>query len=230
MSKASISHMKQSIVALKADTSNIFGARTIFLLRHAPTALNRLQIVLSRTNAVLDQPGRRNSLRVAAILARAGIDQLYSSDLLRAKQTAELIATALQTSPTYDKRLREADHGIFEKMSRRSISFEQFKRTPCLDVTRKRPLGGESLDDVVKRVDSFIQDRLARSPGSRVLIVAHNATIRAAALLACEVHRSVASKLAIPHLSLSVVDTIGQKSVWGVTSRTAMQALVKTNL
>jgi probable phosphoglycerate mutase len=67
----------------------------ICLVRHGETAWNAEKRIQGQTDIALDQTGLAQAAAAARWLSRQPVDALYSSDLLRAKQTAACIADAL---------------------------------------------------------------------------------------------------------------------------------------
>jgi broad specificity phosphatase PhoE len=104
---------------------------------------------------------------------------IYSSDLLRARQTAELIAAPLGLSVTLEPRLREIDLGVWEGMPSDEI---EAKYSRELAERARNPLysrapNGESTHDVTERVFSAVNDIVNRHPGESVLIVSHGVAL-----------------------------------------------------
>jgi broad specificity phosphatase PhoE len=105
---------------------------------------------------------------------------LYSSDLQRARQTAEILAGAVGLSVQIDPRLREVDQGDWEGMLFRDIkelyAAEMARRKD--DPANARPPGGESLKELALRMAGAADEIAARHPGaSPVLIVSHGLSL-----------------------------------------------------
>jgi broad specificity phosphatase PhoE len=118
----------------------------------------------------LSERGRALTKELGARRRDDGITAVFTSDLARAVETAE-IAFAGTGMPIYrDERLRECNYGVLN-------------RAPVAELEPLRPLhvdepfpGGESWRQAVRRVGSFL-DELARTrDGERVLVVGHTAT------------------------------------------------------
>jgi broad specificity phosphatase PhoE len=114
------------------------------------------------------------------------ISAVYSSDLLRARQTAELLADPLGLPVYLDPRLREMDLGTWEGL----LSSEISARFPHLLVERDcNPLQasapqGETPGCVAGRVASALDDIVMNHCGEPVLIVAHGLSLAAILCLA----------------------------------------------
>ena len=81
--------------------------RRLVLLRHGQTAWNKAGRVQGQLDAELDDTGRRQAAETAPVIAAMGPVALWSSDSLRARDTAAYVAKESGLDPTYDARLRE---------------------------------------------------------------------------------------------------------------------------
>jgi broad specificity phosphatase PhoE len=168
---------------------------TLLLVRHGETDWNRDGRWQGHSDTQLNELGRDQARRVAAELD--GADVLYTSDLARARETAEIIAAALELEVRTDPRLRERSFGAWEGLTAPEIE-ERFAD----DLARWRVGEGagatdaEPFDAFAQRVRGFLDEALARHPGETVLVVAHGGTIRVIHALASGLdyvrdHRSI---------------------------------------
>ena len=107
------------------------------------------------------------------------IDRIYSSDLVRAKTTAEKIAAYHSVDIDIRDDLREMDQGIFEGLD---FSYIQEKYSDVLEHWRKDPEtlqlpGGESLKGVQQRALDAIKDIKNRFGSQNIVVVSHNMVI-----------------------------------------------------
>jgi len=107
--------------------------------------------------------------------------RVIASDLVRAHQTALVVAKQLSLPVEIDLRLRELDVGEWSGLSRRQIeerdpetlhAFEQGEPTI-------RPGGGESRIEIRERTHAFVCDLVDEFPGQNVIVVTHLGVIRA---------------------------------------------------
>lgn len=123
----------------------------------------------------LNETGRSQVLAISEQLKDVKFSAIYSSDLLRAKQTAELIAAPLGLTVTLDPRLREIDLGVWEGMPSQEIeakySLELAERAQ--NPFYSRAPNGESLHDVAERVLAAIEEIATSHRDESVLIVSH---------------------------------------------------------
>lgn len=115
--------------------------------------------------------GKKEAKKIAFELKQEGIDLIYSSDLLRTKQTAEIIAKGLGLKIIFDKRLREYNVGIFN--GKNPILSWQYLREKTPDMIYSKLPKGESLADLGGRVHDFLKDMENLYRGKKILIVAH---------------------------------------------------------
>lgn len=145
---------------------------TYFILRHGKAKSNKEQFVSSwpeKTYNPLIEKGRKQLKKIIPRLKRENIDLIFSSDLLRCRQTAKLVAKELDLKIKFDKRLREHNFGIFNGASVRKwinfmISHNRF---------RVRPQKGENWTDIKKRARSFLKEIEKKYRDKRILIISH---------------------------------------------------------
>ena len=143
---------------------------TLILARHGETDWNRDGIWQGHGDPPLNDLGRRQAAELAERLAEVEIDTLYSSDLRRAFETAEIIARAKGLSITADPELREMDVGSWSGFTTEEIQ-ERFPEAAYHD--------GEAREAFHTRAVGAL-DRIAKAhDGQRVLVVTHGGVVRA---------------------------------------------------
>lgn len=168
----------------------------VVALRHGRTAWNRATRIQGHTDIPLDALGRAQAARAALALADAGLAAVYSSDLLRAFDTASPLAQALGLPVVADPRLRERHFGAWEGMAHADIVAQHpleaqrwHRREPGF-----QPGGGESLTQFFARCVPAVADLAALHPGQAIAVVAHGGVLdclyRAATGLALDAPRS----------------------------------------
>jgi alpha-ribazole phosphatase len=150
-------------------------ARKIFLIRHAkPVTPDNEKRFLGQTDTPLSPEGSSQAENLARELAQCPITGIYSSDLLRALQTAALIADKF-TLPVYtEKRFREIHMGDWENLTFtevRSTYTDEFKKRGQ-DIAHYRRPGGESFAEVQARALAAFNEIVLGSTGD-IVIVAH---------------------------------------------------------
>ena len=114
--------------------------------------------------------GRNEAAELGRRRAADGIAAVFSSDLARARQTAEIAFASTAIPLLLDWRLRECDYGELTGSAQAELRARQ---TEHLD--RPYP-GGESWRQAVTRVGRFVADLPLRWSGQRVLVIGHVAT------------------------------------------------------
>ena len=154
--------------------------RRLVLLRHGQTAWNAARRVQGQLEAELDDTGHRQAAAAAVVVAAMEPAALWSSDSVRARQTAAYVAKESGLDPTYDARLREyylADRQGLTHDEYAALAPEEFAafRRGDFDVVP----GGENAEEVASRMVAALQDLLATiAPGELAVAVSHGAAIR----------------------------------------------------
>ncbi|MAG39783.1 hypothetical protein CMI41_02345 [Candidatus Pacearchaeota archaeon] len=148
----------------------------IFIARHGQTNLNKDKRLAGNSNlAQLNQRGKQHANRLAEFLEDKDIDEIFSSPLDRAKNTAKPIARKIKKKVKIDKRLREFDFGRLDGSKEEGEATEDLlKRRKDLNYKFPR---GESYDIVIKRVGKFIK-KISNKKYKRILIVGHGGVNR----------------------------------------------------
>ena len=142
----------------------------IYLIRHGQTAKNKEGVLQGRSNFPLNEAGKQQAKAAGEMLKAAGIsfDKVYTSPLIRAVQTAEIIAGDIPL--TADDRLIEMDYGPYEGADLNHLPeevltfFRDFSHNPA-------PKGMEQLASVVARAGAFLED--IRGMEGNILISTH---------------------------------------------------------
>lgn len=186
---------------------------THILIRHGETIWNAEGRFQGHQNISLNEVGRAQAAVVARASARYHFEALYTSDLARASETAELVAAVHHLPVHRDQRLREADFGAWEGLALPEIA----ARWPELlavwreDPTHIRPPDGETLAELQARVVDVLHDLQARHPAGQVGIVAHGGTIRAAIALALGTDMSLFRRVRLDNCSISIIRAEGEQ-------------------
>ncbi|MGA8256406.1 MAG: histidine phosphatase family protein [Nocardioides sp.] len=158
------------------------SSRRLVLLRHGRTEWNHAGRVQGQTDVDLDDEGRAQASRVAVEMAKLDPTVLWSSDLLRARRTAEALADVTGLPLVLDARLREFGLGEREGMTHAEYAAaapEEFNlfRHGYYDSAP----GAEQTDAVRDRMREVLRALLETiGPGETVIAVSHGAAIRVA--------------------------------------------------
>ncbi|MEI4799862.1 histidine phosphatase family protein [Bacillus sp. FJAT-51639] len=145
----------------------------IGIIRHGSTPWNKEGRAQGSSDISLDQAGIVDAYKLAERLRKENWDFIYSSDLLRAKQTAEIIGGEISNIPLYlEARLREAGGGQIEGTTEEERILKWGKNWRELD------LGIEGTDSVIARGLSVIEEIVSKHDNKNILIVSHGAFIK----------------------------------------------------
>jgi broad specificity phosphatase PhoE len=142
----------------------------IVLVRHGETDWNRERRYQGHLDPPLNAAGRAQSERLAQELAAELFDVIYSSDLSRALETAEIVGARLGLAVLPDPGLREVDLGSWAGLTRDQV-IERFGESPTHD--------GETRTEHTGRVVEAVRTIAKRHPGGSILVVTHGGSIRA---------------------------------------------------
>ncbi|MHB8629978.1 MAG: histidine phosphatase family protein [Aggregatilineales bacterium] len=152
----------------------------ITLIRHGQTWWNTDGRWQGQANVGLNPTGLAQASRVAEHLRGVDVSALYSSDLIRARQTAEAIAECMGVPVITDVRLREIDVGEWQGLTGDEVlqwDAERLYAVRAGGYSVRRP-SGESLQEVADRALALFKEVVAAYPGKHVILVSHGGTIR----------------------------------------------------
>ena len=173
--------------------------RRIVLLRHGRTEWNAARRYQGQEDPPLDEVGQAQAIEAAALVAAMRPDLLVTSDLRRARQTAEKLASLTGLELRTDPRLRERHLGHWQGLTREEVARrfpDEFAEWLAgQDVTRR---GGESRTEVASRACELVSEL---PPAELAVLVCHGATAMclSAALLGLPQTPSVLGPLANCH-------------------------------
>lgn len=154
--------------------------RNIYLLRHAAVIKPKEKTFIGSTELMLSSTGIFQAKRLAEYFSKLPIQGIYCSSLIRAVNTAEVIAKQCNLPYTTVKELDEISLGEWEGKSFREIKevcpLEFFKRG--MDIFNYTTPGGESFCQLQERAYGAFQKILDSTIGD-ILIVAHSGTNKA---------------------------------------------------
>jgi len=155
-------------------------ATRIIAIRHGETAWNVDTRIQGQLDIPLNDTGRWQAQRLArALAAREPIDVVYTSDLLRAWETARAVSESTGAPLVTDEGLRERGFGVFQGKTFTEIeailpeeSLRWRKRDPFW-----APEGGESLTVMRRRVVETLHTLASRHAGEQIVLVAHGGVL-----------------------------------------------------
>ncbi len=146
----------------------------IILARHGETEWNVAEVFRGRIDIDLSETGVKQAKLLAEYLSTSKIEAVYSSPLKRAHNTAETIARPHKMKVNADPDLIDFDFGQWQGLSHEEIK-EKYKDLYTKWINHPEQVsmpGGESLEDVSRRVIRF-KNKLIASHHGTILIVGH---------------------------------------------------------
>ncbi len=162
----------------------------LLLVRHGLTQWNEEKRYLGNTDIPLNKIGKQQAIALANALREENFNQIYSGNLQRAFETAEVIKANREISLILDPRLRELNFGVFE-----GLTFSEAKTqypdmlSAWLDNYDQPPDEGEPLSSLTERVDYFLDDLKMITALQTILIVSHGGCLREIIRLLLELPR-----------------------------------------
>jgi len=169
----------QKAIGSKKDLfSETFSNNNYYLLRHGESLRQKKNIAVcfpEKIHCPLTKKGIEQIKISAKELNTKKIDVIFASDLLRTKETAQIVAKETGSPLIFDKRLREFDVGIFNGKSPKLIH-DYFRESLEMRFKKKVPKG-ESYSDVKKRIYDFLKEVDQKHANKNILIVSHEAIL-----------------------------------------------------
>jgi len=153
---------------------------TLYLARHGRSTWNEQSRVAGQLDPELSDLGRHQAESLGELLSGVGVEAIHCSPLLRARQTAAPIATRLGLVPHVHDELRELHFGDLQGRFRDRRDPEALRmlgewKTNMLSA---RLPGGESLEELHRRVARFLLEILDGTGPETILVVGHRYTNR----------------------------------------------------
>lgn len=154
----------------------------IFLIRHGQSEANKIHMLQGHMDSNLSDLGREQAKSAGynLLVSNISFDAVYSSDLSRAKETAQIITGILDIKDIiFDERLREMNLGDIEgKISQELTEEEQEFLNTCWEDHSIRIPNGETTEEFKLRIKEIFEEIVAKGDGdSIILVVAHGGAL-----------------------------------------------------
>src|ERR1700694_3991939 len=186
------------------------------VVRHGETAWNAEGRVQGQLDVPLNQTGLAQASALARALSRDSFSAIYSSDLGRARQTAQPVADLLKQQIVLDRRLRERHYGVFQGMTYAEAKenipegYARFKaRDPAYDFEN-----GEPLAAFHGRALAFARLLHEGHKGESILVVTHGGVLEMIYRQATGRGLSTPRDFEIPNAAINRVEVDG--TTWRV--------------
>ena len=144
--------------------------KTFYLVRHGSTEWNKERRFQGRADIPLSEEGREQARKAKKMIDRLFFEEIFSSPLSRAVETAKIITCGRHLPIRIDDRLIERSFGSFEGELMAGIDIN------ALHILRP-DYGGETLEENAARFRDFLDDLAQHSSKKDFLIVTHGGSI-----------------------------------------------------
>lgn len=156
---------------------------TIYLVRHGETEWNEKGLIQGHTDIPLNKKGVKQAKDIAKKLRTVNFTSVFSSDLLRAKKTAEIIALEKKITIKTTVALRERYFGRYEGKHFDFLHKEEVRKllTTYKELAKKSHPDVETVEtdeELLARFIPFIREISVGYPGKKILFVTHGGIIR----------------------------------------------------
>ena len=186
----------------------------LLLVRHGKTEWNETGRYQGRSDIGLSGVGIQEAGALRQRLAGEKIDAIYCSDMKRAVETAQVIASGRNIEPVACEELREIDFGAYE-----GLTFEEvMQRYPgtnwwTAQNAEARLPQGESINQLASRVDRFVARLREHADAETVLVVAHGGALRALICLLLGIGLEHWWQIGMDSASLTVIGIYPERAV-----------------
>jgi len=153
---------------------------TIYLVRHGETDWNVSKTIQGQSNIPLNAKGEEQAHNLRRELSNIHFDVIFSSDLLRAKRTAEILNLERSIAITTADAIRERQFGLYEgkpmkdNFEKLHVMLDEYKNHPHIIESHI-----ETNERFMGRVITFIREISVAYAGKQVLLVSHGNLMRA---------------------------------------------------
>jgi len=177
----------EPLSAADKSTSTATTPTTVLVVRHGETEWNTQGRWQGQQDSPLTDEGIQQALALGERLKRSGVkvDCVYSSDLLRAKRSAEMLCKSLDMDPgliRLNVDMRERSFGIFEGRTRAEVSEEypvELNKYYSSNDGEFKVEGGESRRELIVRSLKWLEEVGKEHDGGTVLVMTHGAVVSA---------------------------------------------------
>ena len=148
----------------------------IYVTRHGQTDYNKKRMMQGRSDIPLNEVGIAQATERRKMLGDIKFDAVYSSPLIRAVKTAQIIGNVPEEEIIRDERIIEANFGKYELMNYYGTGIPMMLYWSFPEVF-KAPEGVETIKEMIDRTSSFLKE-LEQKDYENVLVACHGGIIR----------------------------------------------------
>lgn len=152
----------------------------LYLVRHGELVTSKEWRYVGQMDVELNETGKKQIQNLSSRLSSEQIEMIFSSDLTRTIESAEIIGNKLEIINEPISELREINLGVWEGLTLEEIeeSFPEDLVKRSEDIKDFRIINGESFSDVKKRVIPKLKDIIEGNVSKRILVIAHGGVNR----------------------------------------------------
>ena len=195
----------------------------LLLVRHGITEYNISRRFAGHSDVKLGAEGYRQVERLRDRLAGEKIDAAYSSDLKRARVTAEIISSGRELDIVTCTELREINYGEVEGLTFDEIKQrypEVAKLVSKFDLRLEFP-DGESFQGLIERTITFLNRLEKYEPSETILVVSHSGPLRVLFCHLLGIDQQHWRQIRCANTSLSIVETYPRRAVISLLNDTS---------
>lgn len=179
---------------------------TYYIIRHGQTKANQGGVIQGHLDVPLAETGRKEAELVGKALSVVKLDAVYTSDLSRARETAQAIVRYQKCKLIVDSRLRELHCGEMQGLTFAACRerFPEFFQAVQRDPLRTKRPGGESLFELYERSCRALEEIYRNYPEGNVAIVSHAGVVKCLLAYAGGQELDLASPV-VANASISVI-------------------------
>jgi alpha-ribazole phosphatase/probable phosphoglycerate mutase len=148
----------------------------IYVTRHGQTDYNKKRMMQGRSDIPLNEVGIAQATARRKMLGNIKFDAVYSSPLIRAVKTAQIIGNVSEDEIIKDERIIEANFGKYELMNYYGTGIPMMLYWSFPEIF-KAPEGVETIQEMIDRTSSFLKE-LEQKDYENVLVACHGGIIR----------------------------------------------------
>lgn len=187
---------------------------TLYLIRHAPTAETGKKLTGRLPGVGLDGDGTRAAEAAASSLASVRFAAIYTSPVLRCRETARILAAPHALRPTPYRSLIEVDYGAWSGRTLGSLRRTRQWRELFVAPSRVRFPGGETLAEVQARAVRACEELADAHPRHTIGLVSHGDVIKSSVAHYLGVPLDLFQRIAISPASHSIVHLRRGQAPW----------------
>lgn len=153
---------------------------TLYVVRHGETDWNLARKVQGHSDIPLNTNGEKQAEQLAKELREIHFDEAFSSDLVRAKRTAEIVALEKKLAVTTTQALRETTYGKFEGLHLDEFLaiYDEWDKLTDEQKWNFQAADEETQAQAVSRLITFLRETAVAFRGKTILVVCHGGIMR----------------------------------------------------